>query len=82
MTHPSGNKRQKVSEPESAKPASADHDMQGSHDTNAVTISSKDMRQAFAETVPLATGGADSASDYCTWSVQQLMKLYYGTTNS
>ncbi|KAL3139750.1 hypothetical protein ABBQ38_004054 [Trebouxia sp. C0009 RCD-2024] len=51
--------------------------MQGSHDTNAVTISSKDMRQAFAETVPLATGGADSASDYCTWSVQQLMKLYY-----
>ncbi|KAL3154366.1 hypothetical protein ABBQ32_013844 [Trebouxia sp. C0010 RCD-2024] len=53
-----GNKRQKVSEPEAAKPASADHGMQ--------------------EAVPLTTGRADSASDYSTWSVQQLMKLYYG----
>lgn len=28
--------------------------------------------------MPVVKAAADSASDYSTWSVQQLMQLYYG----
>ena len=33
---------------------------------------------AAADTAELSKAAADSASDYSTWSVQQLMQLYYG----
>lgn len=62
--------------------------MQGNRARNAAQCCHHVMRtelssfHSAAETVPLVSAAADSASDYSTWSVQQLMKLYYGITNS
>ena len=39
------------------------------------------LSSAAADTVPVVKAAADSASDYSTWSVQQLMQLYYGTAD-
>ena len=76
-----GNKRQKITEPESARPESDDTEMQGSH-TNApccrhITLDTGN-KLASADAVPVVKAAADPASDCNTWSVQQLMKLYYG----
>ena len=78
-----GNKRQKISLPEPAEQDRHDSEMQGRHRFTdlfypaATNLPASHATCAHAEAaLPVATA-ADSAADYSSWSVQQLMKLYY-----
>lgn len=77
-----GNKRQKISQSEPDVQDTLDSEMQGiSYNTAGPCVHG--VRPPFitcvlAEAASPLKVTAGSASDYSSWGVQQLMKLYYG----